>query len=117
MSLLLGIVLFVVIGLCIALGALASYHSWIIFGETGGWRGPRASQSAMTWRKRAHAYHLLSLTGLYVFVLALAMCGWLGTANALLGSVAVGGGMLFALAAQVASDHDRRANRLAMQND
>ena len=42
MSLLLGIVLFVVIGLCIALGALASYHSWIIFGETGGWRGPKS---------------------------------------------------------------------------
>lgn len=33
MSLLLGIVLFVVIGLCISFGALASYHSWIIFGR------------------------------------------------------------------------------------
>ena len=111
MSMLLGIVLFVLICGFICLGGLTAYYTMVAFDETGGMRGFRTSQDGVYWRKRAYAWRLMSVTSFIGVIVCGLVIFWLTAVPAMIMvilCVAVG---FYVISWSISTDLERRATR------
>ncbi len=111
MNILLGIVLFCLMGFTIALIACCIYGTALLFEETGGIRMRGVVRSRKHWEDRAHAWRLVSVIGFLVMVLDILMMIWGVRSPTATMVMLLTGGFVWAIAMSIAHDCQRHARR------